>query len=663
MSFASQRFWGKKVAPQDIAFQENAKQDPGCRADGGALSGPSLLQGKHNAIVRQAVLLVLYTVSLTLSLWLSYELRFDFNVPREFIEHLVFILVLVIGVKLLALVAFGQFGSLLSYFSVWDVQKIFFAMLVSALAALGVREIAGISWAPPRAVIIADLMISFLGICSLRMGFRLMREGYFRNGTNDGAPRRRVGVIGAGDAGASLVKDLLVRRGLGLMPVAFFDDDRRKWRTSIHGVSVVGAPEGIPEFIAKAKLDEIVIAMPSATGKRIKEIVLLLSRAGIKPQIVPSFEQLLTGEVHLSQLRPIEIHDLLGRAPVDLEASRISRLVQTRVVMVTGAGGSIGSELCRQIAAYGPYRLLLVERCEVQLFLVEQELRSLGHGDKIVPLVADILDPRRMREIFERFHVNLVFHAAAHKHVPLMESQPHEAFRNNVVGTKLIADLSRDFHVDRLVLISSDKAINPTSVMGATKRLAELYAQVLQASSGTGTKFMAVRFGNVLGSSGSVIPTFKRQIAAGGPVTVTHPDVTRYFMTVHEAVGLVLQSATQGAGGEIFVLDMGQPIKIVDLARQLIELSGMQPDIDIAIEFSGLRPGEKLFEELNHHSENMTPTDHGKIMRFVGRPAALATFEADLRKLEEAAGSLDGDHLKREIQRLIPEYTPHLGPS
>jgi FlaA1/EpsC-like NDP-sugar epimerase len=371
-------------------------------------------------------------------------------------------------------------------------------------------------------------------------------------------------------------------------------------------------------------------------------------------------EQIVNGAVEVSQIRPVQIEDLRGREKVSLETNRIRDLVQGRIVMVTGAGGSIGSELCRQIAAYRPSRLLLVERCEVQMFQVEQELLGLGCGSEIVPLVADILDDDRMHRIFEQFRPQMVFHAAAHKHVPMMEHQPFEAFRNNTIGTKYLAKLSAAMGVERFIFISTDKAINPTSAMGATKRLAELYLQALQRRNGMPTKFMAVRFGNVLGSSGSVIPTFKKQIAAGGPVTVTHPGVTRYFMTVSEAAGLVLQSATLGQGGEIFVLDMGKLVKVVDVARQLIELSGLRPDIDIEIKFTGLRPGEKLFEETHHNSENMAPTDHPKVMRFVGEPQAFESIRQGIISVQEKASSLDANQVKLEIQKLVPEYQPCL---
>jgi FlaA1/EpsC-like NDP-sugar epimerase len=329
------------------------------------------------------------------------------------------------------------------------------------------------------------------------------------------------------------------------------------------------------------------------------------------------------------------------------------------VVMITGAGGSIGSELCRQIAPFNPKRLLLVEQSEVQMFQIEQELMGLGHGGIILPLIADILDEARVRQIMERFQPAVIFHAAAHKHVPMMEQQPAEAIKNNTLGTARLAELAHEYKVDRFVMISTDKAVNPTSVMGATKRLAEIFVQALHAANHGQTKYMAVRFGNVLGSSGSVIPTFQKKIAAGGPVKVTHPEVMRYFMTIPEAVGLVLQSGAQGEGGEIFVLDMGEPVKIVDLARQLIELNGLRPDEDIEIEYVGLRPGEKLFEELSHQGENIKPTNHPKIMRFVAQPLALDEVRRTLQELTLDMHQLEPGQLKLRIKKAVPEYQPY----
>ena len=357
----------------------------------------------------------------------------------------------------------------------------------------------------------------------------------------------------------------------------------------------------------------------------------------------------------------MEIQDLLGRKPVEIETKNIREIMANRRIMVTGAGGSIGSELCRQIAAFDPERLLLVEQSEVQLFGIEQELISLGFGGSIIPLIADIIDEPQMRAILLKHQPTIVFHAAAHKHVPMMERQPGEAIKNNFIGTARLAELALAHGMEKFVLISTDKAVNPTSVMGATKRLAEIYLQALFAKHPQATQFISVRFGNVLGSSGSVVPTFTRQITAGGPVTVTHPDMIRYFMTIPEAVGLVLQSCVQGQGGEIFVLDMGQPVKIVELARQMIELSGLKPEVDIEIKFVGVRPGEKLFEELRCKGEAFRPTRHPRIMRFVTVSDDWRKTNAVLQTLASELHRAEPDRLKQLIQQNLAEYTPDLG--
>jgi len=612
--------------------------------------------------IRQSYLLIAYTAGLFGSLWLAYQLRFDFKIPPDYLINSGWIFTGQIMTKLFLLLAFGQFGSLLSYFGFYDLGKLLAVCAISAALALGVWFFGGVLYAPPRAVIVTDFLISFLFLCGFRLSLRLVREGYFDKNTTKNMGKH-VAIIGAGDVGAALARDLLMRRGRGLKPKAFFDDARHKWGTTIHGVLVQGAPETLPDYLHRQSIDEVIIAMPSAAGRRMREIVGLLNQLRLRFEIVPSYEQLATGRVRVSQIRPVEIQDLLGREPINLQTDRIRELVTNKVVIVTGAGGSIGSELCRQIASFAPQQLLLVERSEFLLFQIEQELIGLGLASGIVPLVADIMDPERMGSIFHRFSPAIVFHAAAHKHVPMMEQQPGEAFRNNSLGTCQLAELSVTHGVERFVMISTDKAINPTNVMGATKRLAELYLQALQTTCNGVTRFMAVRFGNVLGSSGSVIPTFNKQIAAGGPVTVTHPDVTRYFMTVNEAVGLVLQSATMGEQGEIFVLDMGQPMKIVDLARQLIELSGLEPDSDIEIKFTGLRPGEKLYEELNHNTENMTHTSHPKIMRFTGAPQPFGLLKAGFEAVKAAASTQDHEKVKLAICEIVPEYRPQLNRS
>lgn len=628
---------------------------------------------------RSLALAALYAVIVGASFYVAYELRFDFIVPQQHQQERLRLIGFAIGVKLVALVAVRQLGSVLTYFSIPDLLQLMWGMLGSSLVLMVPRILGWTDFSPPRGVLLTDFMLCLGGLCMARLSTRLYRERITMGRKVASGPLQRIIIVGAGDAGATLAKEFINSPSRGFKPVMFFDDDSSKHGKLIHGVPVGGPPEALARTKETGDLVKAVIAMPSASAKRIREIVQLLTAQGLKVETLPSIEELASGKVRASRIRPVEVQDLLGREVVDLDSTGIRKLVEGRAVMVTGAGGSIGSELCRQIAALNPQRLVLVEQSEGSMFLIEQELNETGLGSIAVPLVADVLDRARMGYIFSRYRPEVVFHAAAHKHVFLMERQPAEAIHNNVIGTRRLALIAQEHGVATFVLISTDKAINPTNVMGATKRLAEIQLMALAASQtemltegrggpSTGsnppgsrkiapTKFMAVRFGNVLGSSGSVIPIFKRQIANGGPVTVTHPDVTRYFMTIPEAVGLVLQTAVLGNGGEIFVLDMGQPVKIVDLAKQMIELSGLKVGDDIAITFSGLKPGEKLFEELQHHTEEYAPTAHPRIMRFKSN----AIFsEAGVLKLEEHLHQMDANELKRSMQNLVPEYTPHL---
>jgi FlaA1/EpsC-like NDP-sugar epimerase len=606
------------------------------------------------------VLLLVYAAELTASLWLAYELRFDFMVEAKSQQARLFVLCWLIPLQLLLLGLFHQLNTLLGYFSTPDLARMFHSLTISSIVALIVWIAWGEEFAPPRGVIALDFVFCLVGLTGARLALRTFRESLTASSKRNGQGKRRVGIIGAGDAGAVLAHELSLKPGYGLEPVAFFDDDQRKWRSRVHDIPVLGPPEKLLEVAAKLDIREAIIAMPSAPAKRVGEIVRILRRTRLQCKTIPSLDQLALGQVRVSQLRNVEVQDLLGRERVELETENIRLVLQDRVVLVTGAGGSIGNELCRQIATYQPKHLLLVDRSEPNVFQIEQELIGLGHAQRIVPLVGDILDRDRMGEIFSGFRPEVMFHAAAHKHVPMMERQPGEAVMNNSLGTAQLADQALEFSVDRFILISSDKAINPTSVMGATKRLAEIYVQALYAAHPDETKFMAVRFGNVLGSSGSVIPVFHRQIAEGGPVKVTHPEMTRYFMTIPEASMLVLQSAMQGTGGEIFVLDMGKPVKIVDLARQMIELSGLKPDEDIQIEFIGIRPGEKLFEELSHTGENFAPTTHPKIRRFISQPADLAQIRDTLQDLRVKLHQAAPDQIKLMLQQAVPEYTPCL---
>jgi FlaA1/EpsC-like NDP-sugar epimerase len=444
-----------------------------------------------------------------------------------------------------------------------------------------------------------------------------------------------------------------------LAPVFFIDEDPKMSGRSIHGLPVFGLDEKTAKLARTARINEILIASAGIAPKRVKELVELGRQIGANTRVVPSLTQLASGEVRVERFRPVAIEDLLGRDEVDLDSAAIGRILRGRVVLVTGAGGSIGSELCRQIAAHQPRLLVMAEQSENPLFEIEQELASSGLADSILPQVVDIADLPSVTSLFSRTRPEIVFHAAAHKHVPLMERQPAEALKNNTLATAALLRVAAEHGVGRFVFISTDKAINPTSVMGCTKRMAEKALQAAQRLPGNPTAFLAVRFGNVLGSSGSVIPIFKRQIDHGGPVTVTHADMTRYFMTIPEAVGLVLQAAALGRGGEIFILDMGNPVRIVDLARQMIELSGYRPGVDIEIRFTGVRPGEKLYEELRHSGETHEPTEHPRIFKLRSEPDP-GDPAGWLAGLGAAAATGDPRTIKAAMKRVVPEYTPFL---
>jgi FlaA1/EpsC-like NDP-sugar epimerase len=586
--------------------------------------------------------------------------RFNFAVPEETERTLPLVFAWVIVFKLFCLSQFRQFDVFLGSFSLPDFSRLSWVLLATSLVIFGVSTQLGSDYAPPRGVVLGDFSFSLLALMAVRLAYHQARH----NRDTPGAPvrcrqrARRVGIVGAGLVGTALAQEFATRRDLGLQAVAFFDDDRMKWGKHLRNVPVVGAPETLLNETMDLALEEVIIAMPSAAAGRVAEIVKTLERLKIKFSTVPSIYELTTGQARVSQLRAVDAKDLLGREQVRLATEDIRDLLRDRVVMVTGAGGSIGSELCRQIASYSPRLLLLLEQSEVQLFQIEQELIGSGGGKRLVPLAANVQDESRLECIFRQHRPEVVFHAAAHKHVPLMESQPGEAVKNNGLGTLRLAEMCLKYRTDRFVLISTDKAINPTSVMGASKRLAEMGVQSLNGKNPGGTRFMAVRFGNVLGSSGSVVPIFNKQIAAGGPVKVTHPNMMRYFMTIPEAVGLVLQSGALGSGGEIFMLDMGKPVKIVDLARQLIELSGFVPDRDIRVEFTGLRPGEKLFEELNYGSETLMPTRHPKITRLLCQPPAYEWVREFVLRLAEEADQLEPDEIKRCLKSIVPEYQP-----
>ncbi len=601
----------------------------------------------------------IYIVIIFLCFYAAYELRFDFQLPPENQAERPKLVWLNLGVKMFALILFGQTGSMLRYFGVNDIVRLGSALLVAS-GLLFVPRLLGLPYTPPRGVLLVDFLLSLVCFCAFRMSLRLYRERFLVAKRLRGEKREPIAIYGAGDAGASLANDLLNIPNRGFRPVVFLDDDESKHGRSVHGVPVIGGADALSESSIASAVKHVIIAMPSASAKRVRDVVFSLVEKGYKVETLPALEELASGRARVSRIRPVEVADLLGREQVPLNCEGIRKFIEGRVVMVTGAGGSIGSELCRQIARQNPSRLVLLDQSEPSVFLIEQEMAEAGMGAIIQPVVADILDESRMEQVFGKFKPEVVFHAAAHKHVYLMERQPAEAIRNNSIGTRRLATIAAQFGVSAFVMISTDKAINPTNVMGASKRLAEIHLQALQTQEKIRTKFIMVRFGNVLGSSGSVVPIFKKQIADGGPVTVTHPEVTRYFMTIPEAAGLVLQASILGSGGEIFVLDMGQPVKIVDLAKQMIELSGYVPGDDIEIKFTGLKPGEKLYEELQHVDEQHLPTEHPRIMRFVSRQDVRAASSQAIESIEPKLHSASNNELKELVKAVVPEYSPYL---
>lgn len=500
-------------------------------------------------------------------------------------------------------------------------------------------------------VIMLDLFTTIMLMSAVRMIVRLYHEEFFaeKRGT-----ARRFLIVGAGNAGEALLREMMRRKDAQYEVIGFVDDDPAKQGSEIHGIPVLGTVEQLPQICKKQDVDEIAIAIPSANRKQLRHVVQVCQGTKIRFSTVPSLTDIASGKLRVSQMRDVDINDLLGREVVNLDMQQIQNFLTNKVILVTGAGGSIGSEMCRQVCSFAPKQLLLLEQAENPLFFIERELKTAFPDVLLVSVIADITDKVRMEKVFSDYHPQVVIHAAAHKHVPLMEQNPGEAIKNNINGTRTVADASDAFGAECFVMISTDKAVNPTSIMGSSKRVAEMYIQDLNKTSKT--HFVTVRFGNVLGSNGSVVPIFKQQIAAGGPVTVTHPEMRRYFMTIPEASQLVLQAAAMGQGGEIFVLDMGEPVKIVDLARELITLSGFRPGEDIEIEFSGLRPGEKLFEELSIVGEDMAPTKHPKIAVWKNIPKDRQSLRDGIEKLLSVANTQDRKQIIKTLMELVPEF-------
>ena len=583
---------------------------------------------------------------------LSMYLRFDFKFSGQYFEPLLaqlpFYIILVIVLNVLQKL----------YLRIWrhagssELIAIFNTAFVSSTLwyFFTVGEL-------PRSIYIISGMILFLLVGGSRMALRVysyllsqpkFREKFLKEEFN------KVLIVGAGDVGATIAREIGFYNNGGRKVIGFIDDDPNKIGKKMFGVKVLGNRFDIEAEVIKNDVHEIIVAMPSVKGYDLRPILDICRQTKCKIKILPGIYEIIEGNASVNQLRDIEIEDLLGRDPVKLDDEAISSYLKEKIVLITGGGGSIGSEIARQVSKMKPQKLLLLGKGENSIYEIHQELSSNSPNVKVVPIIADVRDRERISFIFKHFKPQVVFHAAAHKHVPLMEWQPIEAVKNNVLGTKTVAEEADAHNVETFVMISTDKAVNPTSVMGCTKRVAEMFVQSMNAVSDT--RFVAVRFGNVLGSRGSVIPLFKKQIAKGGPVTVTHPDMKRYFMTIPEASQLVLQAGAMAKGGEVFVLDMGEPVRIADLASDLISLSGLVPEQDIEIKYTGLRPGEKLFEELLSAEDGTDTTHHEKI--FTAKIKEISKEQMD-KYVEELLAHTDEDEVVETLQKVVPMYTPN----
>lgn len=609
----------------------------------------------HQLFYRRTCLIIYDIVSVLVASFFALTMRYEFEyemIPEYFLDTIIrflpFNIILTIGIFYF----FKLYNSLWAFAGETELQNVIVAcFLSSAINGIGLNLVKVEVRAVPNSYYFMYAFSLVTLIFASRFSYRFFRSRKHKLQNKNNATR--VMIIGAGDAGNSIIKEIVTSNFSTMTVACIIDDDKTKWGSFIQGIKVIGGRERILECVDLYSVDEIFIAIPSAAPSVIREILEICKETECKLRVLPGIYQLVNGEVNVSKLRDVEVEDLLGRDPIKVDIDSILGYVSNKVVLVTGGGGSIGSELCRQIAGHKPKQLIIVDIYENNAYDVQQELTRKYPQLDLVVLIASVRNTNRMNAIFEKYSPDIVYHAAAHKHVPLMETSPNEAIKNNVFGTWKTAQAAASYGAKKFVMISTDKAVNPTNIMGASKRICEMIIQTFNKH--YDTEFVAVRFGNVLGSNGSVIPLFKRQIEQGGPVTVTHPDIIRYFMTIPEAVSLVLQAGAYAKGGEIFVLDMGEPVKILDLAKNLIRLSGYKVDEDIKIEFTGLRPGEKLYEELLMDEEGLQDTDNKMI--HIGKPIEIneMKFFALLKQMKEESQSESAD-IRHLVKEMVPTY-------
>ena len=604
----------------------------------------------------RSVLFLIYDICMIqicsfLALWIRFDLSTK-SIPLQYVDAMMSYTGILTVTTVIVFSLFHLYSIVWSSAGIIEMEYIVAACSVTCVLQIAGMNILNIEVPRSYHILWLLFMTAFIGVS--RMSYRALQlAGRHIGRKRDSAVQKRVMIVGGGQAGTLLIKELNSSERASGIPVCIIDDDHNKIGKYINGVPIRGTREEIPELAEKYKIDEIYIALPTATGVERKKILEICQKTKCILKILPGLYQLMSGEVSIAKLRDVEIDDLLGREPIKVDLDEIMGYVKGKVVMVTGGGGSIGSELCRQLAGHGVGHLIIFDMYENNAYEIQQELKRNYPELNLTVLIGSVRNTNRLDFLFRTYRPDVVYHAAAHKHVPLMEDSPNEAIKNNVIGTYKTAMAAIKYGTKRFILISTDKAVNPTNIMGASKRLCEMVIQMCNQKSDT--EFVAVRFGNVLGSNGSVIPLFKQQIAAGGPVTVTHRDIIRYFMTIPEAVSLVLQAGAYARGGEIFILNMGEPVKILDMAENLIRLSGYEPYKDIQIQFTGLRPGEKLFEELLMEEEGLQDTKNKRI--FIGHPMDIdyPWFEDELKKLDEAAW-LETKDMRAMVHKLVPEY-------
>lgn len=606
----------------------------------------------YNKLVKyRALLAAIHDVLVAIFAWfMAYELRFNFSIPADFWQSFFVITILAIPIQIVLFIRFGLYKGVWRFASIPDLKRIVLATLLSAVVVTALLSIIKVA-VVPRSVLLLDPLLLILLMGGSRFAYRAWQEHrLYGTTTKQGTP---VIVLGAGDAAIALVKELT--RGGEWRVVGMLDDDKAMLGRELLGVKVLGEISQLKEFLQMLNVSNVIVAMPSAAHQARRSAVQLAQSQNLTVLTVPAFDDLMSGRVSISQIRKVEVEDLLGRETVSLDNQGLQLLIENDAVMVSGAGGSIGSELCRQVLKYNPSRLICFDISEYALYQLEQELLQFTNKTKLIFVTGDVKNAQRVKYLLSQHQPKVVFHAAAYKHVPLMETHNvAEALSNNVIGTHVLASAALQAGVAKFVLISTDKAVNPTNVMGASKRLAEMVCQSLEGGAKSVTHFVIVRFGNVLGSSGSVIPKFREQIASGGPVTVTHPDITRYFMSIPEAAQLVMQAGLMGQGGEIFVLDMGEPVKIAELAKDMIRLSGFSQD-EIKIKFTGLRPGEKLYEELLADDELTQATPHPKLRIAIARKADTAWLKRLLNWVA-ACQLVEEAEIKKQLATWVEEY-------